>query len=633
MTSLLSIVLLVLVLLVTADIVITSTVVDGTAADVTRSNGNNVQQQRQLQVLKSLESNPQFFTPPQQPSQPQPSQEASNVFGLLFKVRSKVDESIRITGFEFYTTPTDDSNLYYELYTREGGFWETEDDGLDGGTVMGGLDTYELISQGLTRGSGNCNETFQDIALYCTLAVVPDQGFIQSQWTISEKLSSRTFYITLTSKNLVAQGSTPVPQQRADERVVASTPELELYEGIGTKTYPFSSNAEYYYDTPLGFIGKIHYNDDSQLLVPGAPPPQQQPTQPPTSIASPTPKPTQSPTLMGTSPTQKPTRPKCRPGRPCLTPPAPDTGESVTSVPTTSPTMTIRTIVYIENTPERAMGTRDISKYIEVMKNFLDQSTSLKNNDVTTQKITVFNNDLIEEPDKKKKAGRSGGSNLRKNRLLSNDNTNAIDTYSYYHNEIGGSHIPKIYPAIFVQTEFVVMTALPYDVAAFYLWNEFRTNEEELVTQFHDNSLFVSYFRDIQNVTVQMVNELIAPTAAPTKYVENTTIIDSENSAQQDFGDIWLYLGITLAVVWCILTCCALRHILKHRRNQRYRADLRRLTNQNSSFGVTERISMAALSPRTVMKRFSSALSRSKHRKETDVESQRSNGDSLDSFD
>ena len=92
-----------------------------------------------------------------------------------------MDGSIQFTGFEFYTTPTTDSNLYYELYTKEGEYWEAEDV-LDGGAFVGGLDTFDLISQGLTRGSGNCTETFQDTALYCTLAVVPDQGFIQSQW-------------------------------------------------------------------------------------------------------------------------------------------------------------------------------------------------------------------------------------------------------------------------------------------------------------------------------------------------------------------------------------------------------------------------------------------------------------------
>jgi len=625
MASLLSIILPLLVLLVRAEVVITSIIDD---EDEFLAN----KQQRRL--LKSLDSNPQFYTPPQQPQQQrQQSLEASNVLGLLFNVRTKVDGSIQFTGFEFYTTPTTDSNLYYELYTKEGEYWEAEDV-LDGGAFVGGLDTFDLISQGLTRGSGNCTETFQDTALYCTLAVVPDQGFIQSQWIISEKMSSRTFYITLSSKNLVAQrknrvaqGSNPTTQQSADERVVASTPELELYDGIGTKTYPLSSNREYYYDTPMGFIGKIHYNEDPQLVAPAPSPiatPQQQPTQPPTSI--------------GTSPTPKPTRPKCRPGRPCLTQPAPDTGDGVTSIPITSPTTTIRTIVYIENTPDRALETREISKYIEVMTKFLDQSTSLTNNDVTTMNMTVFNDDLIEEPDGKKRAGRSGrsgGGSLRKNRLLSNDKINATDSYSYYHNEVGGLYIPKIYPAIFVQTEFLVQTNLPYDVAAFYLWNEFRTNEEELVKQFHDNSLFVSYFRDILNVTVQVVNELIAPTAAPTKFIENTTIIDSENSAQQDFGNIWLYLGITIGVVWFVLTCCSLRHILKHRRRQRYRADLRRLTNQYSSFGSKnrERFSMTMFSPKTVIKTVSFALTRSRHRKNArDEESQRSDGDSLESF-
>lgn len=617
--------LLLLVLLVRVYYVMTSIIDD---EDKQGRRRNLIQQQRQL--LKTLDSNPQFFNPSQQSQQQQQSLDASSVFGLVFIVRTKVDESIQFTGFEFYTTPTAESHLFYELYTKEGEFWETADV-LGGGTVLGGLDTFDLISQGVTQGSGNCTETFQDTALYCSLAVVPEEGFIQSQWTISEELSSRTFYITLSSKNLVAQSSNPT--QLADGRVVASTPELELYEGIGTKTHPFSNNREYFYDTPMGFIGKIHYNDDSQL-VPPAPRP--------SPIATPQ-KPTQSPTSKGTSPTQKPTRPKCRPGRPCLTQPAPDTGGSVPSMPATSPTTIIRTIVYIENTPDRALDTREVSKYLQVMTKFLDQSTSLKNNDVITMNVTFFNDDLIEEPEEKR-AARSGGSNLRKNRLLVvNDNVNPIDSYSYFHNDIEVRYIPKIYPAIFVQTEFLVQTNLPYDVAAFYLWNEFRTNEEELLKQFHDDSLFVSYFRGITNVTVQVVNELIAPTAAPTIFIENTTIIDSENSAQKDFGNIWLYLGLTIGVVWFVLTCCSLRHILKHRRKQRYRADLRRLTNQNTSFATKniEQISMGMFSANTVIKRLSSVLNRSKHHEgarskhkeeSSDDGSHRSDGESLQSF-
>ncbi len=674
-----SIILLLLALLVRADAVITGTVYEendhvhehteaGTRSNVS---SNVPQQRRRLQVLKSLESNPQFFTPLQQSQQQQLSLESSNVFGLLFNVRSKVDDRIQITGIEFYTAQVD-RVFYYQLYTKEGEFWETTDDG-NGVTVKGGPDTYELISQGTIRGSENCTDSFQDTALYCTLAVVPEEVFVESQWTISEKLQSRSFFLTLASKNLVVQRSAPTQQQvRAGERVVASTPELELYGGIGTNAFPVTRDSEYLYGASLGFVGKIHYVNDDPQLAPGVPPQPsstttQQPTQSPTPVktspnttatqqptqlqistqtlptlapqSSPTatpPQPTPSPTPIGTSsPTSEP-RPKCRPGRPCLNPPQPDTEDSVsvTDTPTTSPTMTIRTIVYIENTAGRPLGPNDRSKYIEVMTKFLDQSTSLKSNDVTTMNITVVNDDLIEEPeDKKKGSGRLGGSrNLNKKGPLPNNSINTTGSYSYSYNELGGQYVPKTYPAIFVQTEFDLMSKLPYDVAAFYLWNEFRTNEEELITQFHDNSLFISYFRDIQNVTVQMVNELIAPTAAPTIVVENTTIIGSENSVQQSFENIWVYLGITVGIIWFILTCCSLRHILNHRRGQRYRQDLRRLTYQ-ISFGSRnrERITMKMLSPKELVNRLSSVLTRSKHRN-SDEENSPSDGESIESF-
>lgn len=645
-----------------------------TDEEVAWSNGRDNVPPKHRRLLTSLESNPQFFTPLEQSQQQQQqSLEASSVFGLLFNVRSKVDERIQITGFEFYTTEVE-RILYYQLYTKEGEYWETTDDG-NGVTVNGGVDTYELISQGTIQGSSDCTDSFEGTALYCKLAVVPDEVFIDSKWTISEKLESRSFYFTLASKHLVVQGIDPTQQQqqRAGDRVVASTPELDLYGGIGTNAFPVTSDSAYLYGTSLGFVGKIHYDTDGDAqLVPGlAPPPTtEQPTQSPTTsspttsspttkTSTPTTAATQQPTLsaiaiqtlptvapQSSPPTQEPTtspttplaRPKCRPGRPCLTQPEPDDTEdsaNMTSVPTTSPAMTIRTIVYIENTPGRRLEKRDIDKYIEVVTKFLDRST-LKDNGVTPMNITVVNDDLVEEPDNKKKgAGRLGSSNKKKGQLP-NDRTLSYQgntSYSYSYNEQEDPYVPKIYPAIFVQTEFFVMSDLPYDVAAFYLWNEFRTYEEELLTQFHDNTLFVSYFRNIQNVTVQIVNELIAPTAAPTIFVANTTIVASENSAQQGFEDIWLYLGITVGIVWLILTCCSLRHILNHRRSLAYRDNLKRLTNQ-MSFGSRNRreiITATMMSPRKLFNRLSSFLIRSRHPSSSDEENSPADGESIGS--
>lgn len=589
---------------------------DEITAVVTHINDTvHVQRRRQQEVKQqSLVCNPQFFTPQPQSSQQEGTLDASNVFGLLFNVRSKQD-GVQFTGFEFYTTSTD-QNFYYELYTRTGDYWPIDN-------AVGGIETFDLLSQGLTKGSTNCSQAvYEGTALYCTLAVVPNQAFLPSTWPISEKDQWRTFYITLSSQNLVVRNSNSITQPAASERVVvSSTPDLDLFEGIGTKTYPFSTSPEYYLERPMGFIGKIHYSvgnadNEPQLAppTPSSPPPAVTTQRPPTT----TPQPTATPTIPSTeaSPTMKPTRPKCRPGRPCPTESQTDAGATII-IPTSKPITIIQTIVYIENTPPRALNAREISKYIEVMQSFLDQSTSLEENGVTTSNITVVNDDLIQEPKQKGKGGsREGSGYLRKNMPLTND-INTTASYAYYHNEVGGNYIPKIYPAIFVQTTFEVITELPYDVAAFYLWNEFRTNEEELISLFHDNSLFVSYFREITSVTVQVVNELIAPTASPTKFIDNTTIVESENSAEPERRNIWLYLGITIGVVWLVLTCCSFRQIINHRRSQRYRQDLRRLTRQYSSFRSTfgrrssfgqGRFSVAAFSPSRIIRRLSSTL-------------------------
>ena len=585
---------------------------DEITAVVTHINDTvHVQRQRRRQQeveQQSLVCNPQFFTPQPQSSQQEGTLDASNVFGLLFNVRSKED-GVQFTGYEFYTTSTD-QNFYYELYTRTGDYWPIDN-------AVGGIETFDLLSQGLTKGSTNCSqEVYEGTALYCTLAVVPNQAFLPSTWPISEKDQWRTFYITLSSQNLVVRNSNSITQPAASERVVvSSTSDIDLFEGIGTKTYPYSTSPETFLERPMGFIGKIHYSvvkadNEPQLAppTPSSPPPVVTTQQPPNT----TPQPTATPTIPSTeaSPTMKPTRPKCRPGRPCPTESQPDAGATII-MPTSKPITFIQTIVYIENTPPRALNAREISKYIEVMQSFLDQSTSLEENGVTTLNITVFNDDLIQEPKQKGKGGsREGSGYLRKNMPLTND-INTTASYAYYHNEVGGNYIPKIYPAIFVQTTFEVITELPYDVAAFYLWNEFRTNEEELITLFHDNSLFVSYFREITSVTVQVVNELIAPTSSPTKFIDNTTIIESENSAELERANIWMYLGITIGVVWLVLTCCSFRQIISHRRSQRYRQDLRRLTRQYSSFRSTfgrRRFSVAAFSPSRIIRRLSSTL-------------------------
>lgn len=617
---------------------------DEITAVVTHINDTvHVQRRRQQEVeQQSLVCNPQFFTPQPQSSQQEETLDASNVFGLLFNVRSK-DNGVQFTGFELYTTSADE-NFYYELYTRTGDYWPIDND-----NAVGGIETFDLLSQGLTKGSTNCSqEVDEGTALYCTLAVVPKQAFLPSQWPISEKNQWRTFYITLSSQNLVVRNSNSITQPAASERVVvSSTPDLDLFEGIGTKTYPYSTSPDYYLERPMGFIGKIHYSvvnaDDQPQLAPptpsspSSPPPAVTTQQPPTT----TPQPTATPIIPSTvaSPTMKPTRPKCRPGRPCPTESQPDAGATII-MPTSKPITIIQTIVYIENTPPRALNAREISKYIEVMQSFLDQSTSLEDNGVTTLNITVVNDDLIQEPKQKGKGGsRKGSGYLRKNTPLTNG-INTTASYAYYHNEVGGNYIPKIYPAIFVQTTFEVITELPYDVAAFYLWNEFRTNEEELISLFHDNSLFVSYFREITNVTVQVVNELIAPTASPTKFIDNTTIVESENSVEPERANIWMYLGITIGVVWLVLTCCSFRQIINHRRSQRYRQDLRRLTRQFSPFRSTfgrrnsysfdqGRFSMAVFSPSRIARQLFSTLFT---KQSGDGDSNRSDDSSLQSF-
>ena len=430
--------------------------------------------------------------------------EALNVVGLLFNVRSRISNgTLFITGMEFYTSMS--GSLFYELYTKNGSFREEKD-------ALGDVTKFESLSGGLVVGPGTCSDvderaydapeaafdtpageiatiqmmgdTFNTLntsldsrSLTCPLAPIPKDDFIDGsnsnedassrpyyRWTIPPN-GTRAFYLTLASNNLLVKPSTtPDP---ADSIIAASTQELDLYEGIATKTYPFSKDENFYYDGAMKFMGRIHYrveyiiqvettipeteteietdmpsfvptsssygptadgdNDGSEQSEEGAvlssvPTPlgsSARPTEPLASNAPTiTPHPTTATPSLSThptassSPSQEPSEPpvkRCRPGRPCLPPPTPP--------PTANPTvplppidysqldpMTIELIVTVENVPERIMNDREIEHYEEVMTTWLSNNAELEKNGVALNQTTMFYHNLLENNE-----GRGGG--------------------------------------------------------------------------------------------------------------------------------------------------------------------------------------------------------------------------------
>jgi len=259
--------------------------------------GNNIANSTNEQILYS---NPQYFTlPKEQPFQNDdapPPEAALTVVGLLFNLRSKLPEgredsnanTIYITGFEFFTSMA--GTVFYQLSSREGEYYDQQE-GKDGGPGIGNWTSFDLISGGTAEGTGGCrlqgasaggsslfkpqimnqaieradNNTTTEV---CPLTIIPKEDFITPTdtypWTLRAN-STRSFYITLASKHLlVMPGNSASSNSSFDTVVAASTPDLELYEGVAARTYPLHQDeSDYYHDEPMGFIGKIYYHGSS----------------------------------------------------------------------------------------------------------------------------------------------------------------------------------------------------------------------------------------------------------------------------------------------------------------------------------------------------------------------------------
>mmetsp|Transcript_18776 Transcript_18776/g.33790 ORF Transcript_18776/g.33790 Transcript_18776/m.33790 type:complete len:738 (-) Transcript_18776:139-2352(-) len=594
-----------------------------------------------------LYSNPQFYSlPTENGAGDAPPPEATATMGLLFNIRSKLTEEddaiIYITGFEFYTSSS--SSVLYELKSREGKYYDNEM-GMDGGPGIGELTSFDPISGPFADGTGECTQVLQfygsninnegqqqqqgNIALseragntipeqICPLTIIPKEDFgvvpSSNPW-ILEANSTRSFYITLTSDDLLVSPSTT--SSSFDAVVVASTPDLELYEGVAARTYPFhEEEGNFYYDRPMGFIGKIYYRVEGGDVVIGVPtkgpitnPPT---TSPPTATLTetdstetdstnigggensnnseePSPQTTSIPTPAPVTPppTAKPTK-RCRPGRPCLTPSA-----HTTTAPTGAPLISspfptsVELMVYLENVPNRIMSPREEKEYVEVVTEFLKGNENLRKNGVNTNKLDIFYHNILDEDEKRGTRSRSDfcrrflrasskkftrQNDKKYNQLSLCDFDDAEDGESFVYNyNTKSRYVPKVYPTMYVMTTVEVITKLPDHVAAFFVWDELREHEMTLIDKFNRNSLFVSYFKYLTNITTEVVDELSRPpTLAPTEFTAAGMegLEDGEEMGNHRY-QVLASVGIALGFLWFFLTLCSMREIVKHRRNWR----------------------------------------------------------------
>jgi len=528
-----------------------------------------------------LYSNPEYYTLSEVDSTTiKPLQSV----GLLFNIKSKLtsdDKTIYITGFEFYTQIS--GTVFYQLYSRQDDYYDTPD-GASGGEGIGDwgkLNPNDLVSGGLAEGYGECSqESFENyinnegtsssrqsslfrpsdgikqskgLDAHCPLTIIPQDAFpisndtlpLSYPWTLKGVNSTRSFYLTLASTDLYVATSKD-QFSSFDEVVVASTPHLELYEGVGSRTYPIDQNvSEYYLDQPVSFIGKIKYYvgvAGEELEEPEQSTPQIDLTLQP-SAAPNTPV-----------PTAKPTR-RCRPTRPCPTPdqqtPTISPNKSK-SEPTNS---TIELLVYLENVPERTMSPREEEEYIEILQDFLQDNNNLIRNGVSTQKVEVFYHNVFEK-------------DMINGKGKGNSNNEDEDSFIYHYNTKSTFRPQSLdYPTVYVMTKVDILTEeLPYDVAAFFLWDELTKHEEGLVETFKTSSVFVTYFNDLTNITFEVVEDLTTPpTMAPTISAAPSSVnIEDDKSVER--RNIYVFVGVFLGILWCVLTAFSFRTILKHRR-------------------------------------------------------------------
>ena len=585
-----------------------------------------------------LDANPQFYSDEQSyiVDSSNNVEDTQSVIGALFNVRfntksnlmggsSNRNTTIYFTGLEFYVSS---SPVFYEVYTKVGEYNSEE---------LTDLSQWDLISTGLL----NAVKAFSLLALPSEDFIIPNTDDADAtpsyRFTLEGEEATRSFYVAIASNDLVLLPG--VPSEPPDTRVIASTPELELYEGVGAQSYPYDPKQQM--SSPMGFIGRISYQAEGGVESTGT---TQQPSafpsqvntalpslrpsdalpsllpsliveeSPIANIETTTTRQTQSPAItsvpslspsISDQPTMKPTSKRCRPGRLCSMPSNPPT---TPPEPTTSPSerppqqMTVEVIAVLENVPDRSMIEREIDKYVEVLDLFLQQREELIRSGLVVEEMEVFYHSLLKSEPMKMGKG-SGGTKQTTKRLLNATTTHYVYNYNTPISE--SSFKPKTYPAVYIMTKIDVTASLPYDVVAFFLWNELTVHEQSLVQLFHHKSMFVSYFRDVSNITFQVVDDMtIPPSPSPTVFLEINAVEEDGSVNNNIFGgSLLVYVGVFVGLLWCFLTCCSLRYISKHRQRFKEQNKLKETTGIriDRSVAATIRVDKEQLTTRVNM--------------------------------
>ena len=229
----------------------------------------------------------------------------------------------------------------------------------------------------------------------------------------------------------------------------------------------------------------------------------------------------------------------------------------------------VEMMVVVEDVPNRSMEPREEEEYIKRMTDFLKGNQNLQQAGIKTSRVKIFFNTAIEEEKGREKKQQESG-----NETSLSDSKESTNSFIYYYNS-DSQYYPEVFPAVLIMTEIEIVTKLPFDVSAFYIWDELRDGEEELLRVFHRNILFVSFFRDMTSMVFEVVSDLTkpptkSPTSAPTDPPP-----DNGEMTEEEQRQLYIWVGIAVGGIWCCLTSCGFKEIFKHRSHAKERIELR----------------------------------------------------------
>ena len=162
-------------------------------------------------------------------------------YGFLVNLRTKGDSPVvLVNGMEFYTESTE--MVAFELWSRLGSFENFE----------GNYDGWDIVAAGMVKGAGYGQYTSIPSEAFTPVSIPGGGG----------ESGTRAFYLTLNTKDLVikmdqAQGNAGA----TDNKVMASSQDLEIYNGKAVLSYPFPNPAEtWFYYSPRMFLGVVSYD-------------------------------------------------------------------------------------------------------------------------------------------------------------------------------------------------------------------------------------------------------------------------------------------------------------------------------------------------------------------------------------